>query len=285
MKSISSLVLVAATLFIAGSSADNLPSQGCFSSTVGLTIENATDTYNSKGSCSLACINLNKPVFAMTNRFSCYCGSDLPPANSKVDNSSCTTPCPGYPSDTCGGGSQYTSVYLTSDNLEGTISNSNSDGSAPSATSKTSPSTTPSATQSVVTIGGQTVVVTASASPSATGGSGGGASKAGVAAGVVVGLIALAAIAGGMFLFIRNKQRREVEEEYRRNAVISSFTNGRDKHPTSSAGDSSFSDMRLDPAVMAQRRMSDGSIADNQDYSRRILKVIHPSQPFRWASY
>jgi cell wall integrity and stress response component len=91
---------------------------------------------------------------------------------------------------------------------------------------------------------------------------------------VVVGLIAVAAIAGGVFLLIRNKQRREVEEQYRRNAAISSFTSG-GKHPSSSAGASSFSDMRLDPAVMAQRRMSDGSIADNQDYSRRILKVIH----------
>jgi cell wall integrity and stress response component len=31
-------------------------------------------------------------------------------------------------------------------------------------------------------------------------------------------------------------------------------------------------DTRLDP-VMAQRRLSSGSIADNQDYSRRILRV------------
>jgi cell wall integrity and stress response component len=84
--------------------------------------------------------------------------------------------------------------------------------------------------------------------------------------------VALSAIAGGIFLFIRNKKRREVEEEYRRNAAVSSFIGG-GKPPTSSGGDSAFTDSRLDPAVMAQRRMSDGSIADNQDYSRRILKV------------
>lgn len=60
-----------------------------------------------------------------------------------------------------------------------------------------------------------------------------------------------------------------MEEEYRRNAAVSSFVGG--GKPPSSAGASSF-DNRLDP-VMAQRRMSDGSIADNQDYSRRILKV------------
>lgn len=152
------------------------------------------------------------------------------------------------------------------DNLLGTVSNIE----APTGTSQSSASGTASATQSVVTvIGGQTVYVTPSASAT---GKTGGASKAGIAAGVVVGLIAIAAIAGGIFLFIRNKQRREVEEEYRRNAAISSFTSG-GKHPGSSGGASTFSDMRLDPAVMAQRRLSDGSIADNQDYSRRILKV------------
>jgi cell wall integrity and stress response component len=168
-----------------------------------------------------------------------------------------------------GGGSKYTSVYLMADSLQGTVVNINDDGTTPSGTTITSPSHTASTTQSVVTVvNGQTVYVTPSAA--ATGKSSGGASKAGIAAGVVVGLIAIAAIAGGVFLFLRNKQRREVEEEYRRNAAISQFTQG-GKHPSSNA--STFSDMRLDPAVMAQRRMSDGSIADNQDYSRRILKV------------
>jgi len=32
-------------------------------------------------------------------------------------------------------------------------------------------------------------------------------------------------------------------------------------------------DSRIDPDAMAQHRLSDGSIADNEDYSRRILKV------------
>jgi cell wall integrity and stress response component len=175
---------------------------------------------------------------------------------------------------TGGGGSKYISVYLAADNLQGKVSNINDDGTTkPSGTSGTSSSSTASSTASVVTIvNGQTVYVTPTAA--ASNNSSGGASKAGIAAGVVVGLIAIAAIAGGAFIFFRNKQRREVEEEYRRNAAISEFTQG-GKHPGSSAGGSSFSDMRLDPAVMAQRRMSDGSIADNQDYSRRILKVIH----------
>jgi len=39
-------------------------------------------------------------------------------------------------------------------------------------------------------------------------------------------------------------------------------------------GGYSVSDARLDP-VMAQRRVSNGSIADNEDYSRKILRVTN----------
>lgn len=72
-------------------------------------------------------------------------------------------------------------------------------------------------------------------------------------------------------MFMRHRRRREIEEEYARNAAVSSFIAG-GKAP-STAGSGSFSDPRIDPVVFSQRRMSDGSIADNQDYSRRILKV------------
>lgn len=84
---------------------------------------------------------------------------------------------------------------------------------------------------------------------------------------MVVGIVVLSAVAGGIIFFLRNRKRRAVEEEYHRNVA-----GGYDaKLPTSSAG--SVSDARLEPSVMMQRRQSDGSIADNQDYSRRILKV------------
>ncbi len=58
-----------------------------------------------------------------------------------------------------------------------------------------------------------------------------------------------------------------MEEEYRRNQASTYTVGGK---PTNR---SSMSDSRLEPSVMLQRRQSDGSIADNQDYSRRILKV------------
>lgn len=91
--------------------------------------------------------------------------------------------------------------------------------------------------------------------------------KAGIAAGVVVGIVVLCAIVGGLFFYLRNRKRRAIEDEYHRNATNSNAAGS--GHLSSSA----MSDSRLEPSVMMQRRQSDGSIADNHDYSRRILKV------------
>jgi cell wall integrity and stress response component len=114
--------------------------------------------------------------------------------------------------------------------------------------------------------------VTLAPSPTNTstkGKSGGSTNTAGIAAGVVVGVVGVSAILGGLFFFMRRRRNRELEEKHRRNAAISTFFPGK---PPSSSGGYSVSDARLDP-VMAQRRVSNGSIADNEDYSRKILRV------------
>ncbi len=128
-------------------------------------------------------------------------------------------------------------------------------------------SATPSDTKAVVTVSGSQVTVTATDAPAS---SGSGPNTAGIAAGVVVGLVALAGLSGGAFFLIRRRRNREIEEEHRRNAAVNAFING--SKPPGSSGGLSMSDSRLDP-VLAQRRMSSGSIADNEDYSRRILRV------------
>lgn len=109
---------------------------------------------------------------------------------------------------------------------------------------------------------GQTVIVTQSPDANKEEGSSG-PNKAGIAAGVVVGVIAIAAAIGGMWFFLRARNRRELEDAHKRQAAINAFV----KSPS----DAPAFDTRLEPAIM--RRMSAGSIADNQDYSRRILKV------------
>jgi cell wall integrity and stress response component len=126
--------------------------------------------------------------------------------------------------------------------------------------------TTTGPSPSVVTQAGQTIVVTAGGSAKA-----GGPNKAGIAAGVVVAVIVIGAIVGGVFFFFKHKKRKAVEDEYRRNATISSFVAGGKSQPTGS-----MSDSRLDPSIMSHRRQSNGSIADDQDFSRRILKVTNP---------
>ncbi|KAI6895067.1 hypothetical protein D0869_05752 [Hortaea werneckii] len=136
---------------------------------------------------------------------------------------------------------------------------------------------------------GTTVVVTqpatqvadasATSSPtedSKSDGGGGGTNVAGVAAGVVVGVLAAAAIVAGIVLWIRHKKRQQAEEEYKRQNQVSDFMRGsdmREPKPPPTAY-SQQSDSRLDPE--AGRRNSAGSIADDQDYSRRILRVANP---------
>lgn len=97
--------------------------------------------------------------------------------------------------------------------------------------------------------------------PSSSSDESSGMNKAGVAAGVVVGVLLAVSIAVGTYLYIRKQRIMKIEEAYRRSLAVREFS----KMPEN--------DLRLDP-VMLQRRMSDGSIADNQDYSRRILKVF-----------
>ena len=72
-----------------------------------------------------------------------------------------------------------------------------------------------------------------------------------------------------MWFFMRRKQRREVEEEHKRQVAQSSFIAG--GMPESKTAQDSI----LDPAILRNRRESDGSIMDSQDYSRRVLRVTN----------
>jgi cell wall integrity and stress response component len=99
-----------------------------------------------------------------------------------------------------------------------------------------------------------------------------GPNVAGIAAGVVVGVVAMGALIGATFFYMRRKRNAEIEEEHRRNAAVNAFISG--AKPPGSSGGVSMSDSRLEPGL-AHRRLSDGSIADNQDYSRKILRVTN----------
>ncbi|KAJ9620936.1 Stress-activated PKC1-MPK1 kinase pathway sensor [Taxawa tesnikishii (nom. ined.)] len=261
---------------------------GCFSSSQPLTNQGSY-TYQTSGYCQPICVGKNNAVLGLTGGSYCWCGDEIPAASSKVDDSKCNSPCTGYGQDDCGGDG-FWSVYLTGTednvgNYGGSESSSAASSTVPSSTPPASSTTaaqqqsTTSAAPSVVTsvAPGRTVVVTMPAAVSNTQAvtehhESSNPNVAGIAAGVVVGVVAVAAIAGGLFFFFRNKRRREAEEAYRKSHQES--MNGAGMPP--GTGHSSLNDSRLDPEAMMQRRLSDGSIADNQDYSRRILRVANP---------
>lgn len=157
-----------------------------------------------------------------------------------------------------GGGDSSYGVYLTGegDNVQtyGSSSTSTTTGDG----SKT--------TDTVETSGGHTVVVTAA---SETGGTDekkdSKSNTAAIAAGVVVGVVGFCALVGAGFFLWRFRKRKSIEEEYRRNAAIDQY--GKPKSA------STMSDSRFDGDFLAQRRQSNGSIDDDQDFSRRILQV------------
>ncbi|MCJ1452744.1 hypothetical protein MMC28_003087 [Mycoblastus sanguinarius] len=255
--------------------------EGCFTSSTGMT-DLGSFTFQSPGYCQQQCVNANKAVMGTTKGSNCWCGDLLPDPSSKVSDSQCSSSCNGYNQDMCGGPNAW-SVQLTglsnnvgsesdsttTSSIASAAATSSTSNPLPSPTQKGPPSVVTKASTIVVTAPGQTeaqeTVITTTHTPPSSG-----PNKAGIAAGVIVGIVALSAIAGVVFFILRSRKRRAVEEEYRRN-VASDFSA---KPPTSSAG--SMSDSRLEPSVMMQRRQSDGSIADNQDYSRRILKITNP---------
>jgi len=245
-------------------------------------------TYQSQGWCQPLCVRQGALYFGLVNGTTCFCGNDTPSSNDKLDDEECNVSCNGYDKKNCGGTNKwmvYANQYRVGD-MTGTvkITTPSQTWFGHDATSTSTPSTTKKAKQTsdgdkaaqeqstiVVTISGKPVQTVATASPKAES-SGGGSNKAGIAAGVVVGVVALAAIIGGVIFFLRRKKQKALEDERRRHEAMTSFVTRGEKPPSTF----SASDSRLEPSVMFQRRQSDGSIADNQDYSRRILKVTNP---------
>lgn len=183
-----------------------------------------------------------------------------------------------------GGGHHFFGVYLsgTENNVDSYVASSSSSSGSATTPAPTSSSTAQAAVSTSVAPGTTVVVTmpssqqqTEAPSPSAEADSDSGSKPnvAGIAAGVVVGVVAVAGIAIGLFFFMRHRKQKAAEEEYKRNQVSDFMrhggTSGEGKPPNT--GYSNMSDQRLDPE--AGRRNSAGSIADDQDYSRRILRV------------
>ncbi|KAI1432978.1 hypothetical protein GGR50DRAFT_547507 [Xylaria sp. CBS 124048] len=232
---------------------------GCYSSLGDMTKDN-TNKFNTQGACAGTCRDKGLPVGA-TYADTCFCGTKMPNKKTLLPDSTCNEPCPGFDPQACGGLNAFT-VYNT-----GVLFNV-AEAELPSSSVSTSSATSTSTTQSAAET---SVASSAAPLPSSSSDSNGGSSKkVGIAVGVVIGVVAISAIIAGVYFYIRRKRNSELEEEHRRNAAVNNFIqNGKPR----SSGGMSIADSRMDPIM--NRRMSDGSIADNQDYSRRILRVCY----------
>lgn len=238
-------------------------SQGCYKSAGNMTTHTVENM--SSGSCNKVCQDGKYPVSGLQGP-QCFCGFVYPPAVDVVDDEKCTYPCPSYPLEACGGLGKpgLWSVFNTGVNVNvGNFEPSSSSSS--SASGPTSSSTTDSDPSAPAV-----VTQTRTATPSSSGDAKSGTNTTPIVAGSVAGVVGAALMIGGIFFFVRRRRNSEIEEEHRRNAAVNVFING--SKPPGSSGSMSMTDSRLDP-VLAHRRMSDGSIADNEDYSRRILRV------------
>ncbi|KAI9728420.1 MAG: hypothetical protein M1828_003820 [Chrysothrix sp. TS-e1954] len=206
-------------------------------------------------------------------------GSD----GSDSDSSSSSAPPPSSstPIESTSYSSAPQSVYTPPSTSSTTSTTSTS--TSVSATTKIK-STVVSASPSYITLGGSTIVRTvgseptsndsqsspsASSSSSSSGLSTGG--KVGIAIGVIGGVIALAAIIGAVVVYLKRNNKDGVTGRHRRNTS----TNGFVASGVAPAG-SIASDNRLDTTMVENRRRSGESVfADNEDYSRRILKVVN----------
>jgi cell wall integrity and stress response component len=122
---------------------------------------------------------------------------------------------------------------------------------------QTSVETTPSGQE------GSSAESSSSSGDSNNGKSSGESDTAAIAAGVVVGVVGFCALLGAGFFLWRFKKRR---------AQPNYLNTGPTEHYNKPMSASSNS--RFDGDFMAQRRQSNGSIDDDQDFSRRILQVI-----------
>ncbi|KAK5660534.1 hypothetical protein OQA88_13083 [Cercophora sp. LCS_1] len=196
--------------------------------------------YQSQGRCFNNCTSLEMPLAIVQNK-SCWCSNLVPSKDDQKPLKDCQSPCPGYPSDYCGGSGTFGYMQL-SDPL-GTANPGSDNGAtsvrtvgstktlSPSVTAPTSadldivtpsasnepPSTTP--VVHTVTVGG--VIRTVTATPSSTGGSTAGLATSqnssgglstGATVGIAVGVIGVFAV-GAIFLFMYCLKRKRREQQ------------------------------------------------------------------------
>lgn len=211
-------------------------------------------------------------------------------------------------------GSSSNAQSSTSSSNTGTSSTSNTQtsSSTTSSNTQTSKTSTTSSKETQVTqsVSGSTVVVmstvavsatptssasesqtqstsSSSTSPSSSSSSASGSSKPskktnliGPVVGGVVGGVGLIALVSVLFFFLRRRSSKSRDAELADSAYYDAIKrdNSTVARPLSNPflSKEEFTDQRLNPVMLGRRRISEGSLADEADYSRKILRVANP---------
>ncbi|AEO60690.1 hypothetical protein MYCTH_2316209 [Thermothelomyces thermophilus ATCC 42464] len=273
--------------------------------------------WQSDGRCYGNCTDLNYALAIVQNK-NCWCSNLVPNKADRKPLSDCQNPCPGYPSDYCGGDGVFGYMYAGGSTPTGTAAPGGSATGEPSS-STTGATTSGPPSVTTITVGGTIRTVTAPTVPTATDGTSigddngsglKGGAIAGIVVGVVGGLLVLAAFL--WFCFVKRRKDREAADLGLQTGVGGSP--GRMATPKSGemtesrygstpggaaagAWDSQNKrrshlmpvDPRLDPFATGlysgdqnRSRESLTSLQDNQDYSRRVHqapRVLRATNP------
>lgn len=176
--------------------------------------------YQSEGRCRDNCTDARYGTFALgiLQNQDCWCSNLVPNSANQKDTDQCQSPCPGFPSDLCGGSGLFGYIALGNASPTGTAppQGSSSSSASSSSSSPNGANNTPAPEVQTVTVGGVVRTVTQT-QPSPTGTSeqntslaatsGGGLSTGGIV-GVVLGILAILAIAGILVWWLLMRRRR-----------------------------------------------------------------------------
>ncbi|KIW02460.1 hypothetical protein, variant 2 [Verruconis gallopava] len=171
--------------------------------------------YMSMGKCHDTCIS--SYAFAILQGENCWCSNYIP--QEQTSTSSCNTPCPGYPSDTCGNTSEGLYGYIK---LNLAASGTASAASSTGQTSVPASSSSPITSVQVVTVSGSMVTQTVTSTPT-TGSSallGGQQKKTSnmsgglIAAAVIASVFGVVIIAAVIFFVWRRRRLNHQNEKF-----------------------------------------------------------------------
>lgn len=269
-----------------------------------------SSTFQSDGLCHDFCVD--SFAYAVVQDSDCWCSNYTPDDSTTEDTTKCSSSCPGYPSDTCGGDGLYGYMSLSKEpsGTKGSGS-STSTSTQDSSDSSTATATTPTVSVHTVTAGGTVSLQTVTVAPTSTTGastaddsSGTSTSQhglsTGAAVGVAIGVLGVVAIAValGVFLWLRRKRRAQGDNLTDSPGSHRGSSAGMMSTPTTAMasvwdGDNASSgrrnsrymphDPRMDPyAANIYSRFENKShesintLQDNHDYSRKVLRTTNP---------